>query len=256
MKNYILKVKEDYAKLMADSARREIIDLLASEGEMTVTELASRLQITKATVSHHIKKLYNAGIVKVVRIEPTRGIPKKYFALSTEFLPENTHNIYPEVMNKLEDEFEDLIKNKKKRNIGDEVNISFLKLYKSALLSTGFEMDRVLKDQGYELGNNVFSTAVTGKNIEEVLESLKSFWEGFKLGKLEIVEVGKKSIIRVKDCYQCMEMPNIGKPLCPTDEGLIQGIIEAKLGGKYSVKEVKCWGTGYNFCEFEIKPEN
>ncbi|MCZ7398610.1 MAG: hypothetical protein O8C62_02845, partial [Candidatus Methanoperedens sp.] len=83
-----------------------------------------------------------------------------------------------------------------------------------------------------------------------VLKELADIWKKLELGTIELAEANK---IRVKDCYQCSNMPDVGKPLCPSDAGIIAGVLDKILGKKHSVKEVKCWGTGYDFCEFEIK---
>lgn len=254
MNGYLLEIKESYAKLFSDRARRRIVEILAKEGELTVTQLASRLGLTKATVSHHLKRLAEAGVVRVSKTEATRGIPKKYFRLSIDIIKEDTSGIYSNIKDKIEEEFENLIKKRRKRSFGDEVNISFLRMYKTAILSTGYELDKVLRDEGYELGYRVFSRTIQGESLYDVLQSIRNFWEEQKLGRVEIVEVGKESAtIRVEECYQCMDMPKVGKPLCSSDEGLIQGILEAKLQKRFSVQEVKCWGTGYNFCEFKIQ---
>jgi predicted hydrocarbon binding protein len=47
-------------------------------------------------------------------------------------------------------------------------------------------------------------------------------------------------------------MPDMGKTLCPSDAGIIAGVLDKTLRKNHSVKEVKCWGTGHDFCEFEI----
>ncbi len=254
MSDYILEVKSEYAKLFSDKARRKIVEILARDGELTVTQLATRLGITKATVSHHLKRLAEAGVVEVARIEATRGIPKKYFRLSKGIIREDLSDKYAVIKDKIEKEFENLLKHRKKRSFGDEVNISFVRMYKSALLLTGYNLDRILRDEGYELGYKIFASAIDGESLKDVLENIREFWEEQKLGRIEIVDISDKSAtIRVEECYQCMEMPEVGKPLCSSDEGVLQGILEAKLQKRYNVQEVKCWGTGYTFCEFKIQ---
>lgn len=253
-KHYMLKPDLKTAKVFSDRTRAKIIELLEKRGDMTNTLLAKALGISKATVTHHMKILEEAGVVRVSRVEETRGIPKKYYALDAKFLESGKEGISKPVMEEVEREFRKLFQNKKFREkLGDEVNISFLRLYKSALLSAKVNLDDVLFDQGYELGKNVFSEMVAGESLEEVLISLGRLWEELKLGTVEILEVDDKARIVVRDCYQCMHMPNVGKPLCATDEGIITGVLEKKLGSRFSVKEVECWGTGKEYCEFEIR---
>jgi predicted hydrocarbon binding protein len=48
-------------------------------------------------------------------------------------------------------------------------------------------------------------------------------WKKLRLGSVELVSENK---IRVTDCYQCGDMPNMGKPLCPGDAGIIAGVLD------------------------------
>jgi hypothetical protein len=252
-RQYILKPDPETARIFSDKTRARIIELLEKRGELTNTLIAKELGISKATVTHHIKILEEAGVVRVSRTEETRGIPKKYYTLDARFLESWKEDVSKPVREEVEREFRKLFENKKfRKKLGDEVNITFLRLYKSALLSARVSLDDVLFDQGYELGKRVFSEMVTGESLEEVLKSLAQLWEELELGTVEILEVNDGARIMVKDCYQCMHMPNVGKPLCATDEGIIAGVLEEKLGSRFSVKEVECWGTGKEYCEFEI----
>ncbi len=83
-----------------------------------------------------------------------------------------------------------------------------------------------------------------------MLKELAGIWKKLSLGTVEIVG---ENTIRVKDCYQCGHMPDVGKTLCASDAGIIAGALDRVTGKKYSVRETKCWGTGYDFCEFNIE---
>ncbi|NOZ58062.1 MAG: ArsR family transcriptional regulator [Euryarchaeota archaeon] len=255
-KQYLLKPDLETAKIFSDRTRLRIVELL-KEREMTNTLLAKELGISKATVTHHMKILEEAGVVRIARVEETRGIPKKYYTLVTGFLESEDEDISKPVMEEMVKEFRKLFANKKfRKQLGDEVNIAFLKLYKSAFLSARVDLDDVLYDLGYELGRRVFAEMVEGETLEEVLRSLAGVWQELELGRVEIEEAGEDSAeIVVRDCYQCMHMPNVGKPLCATDEGMIAGVLAGRLGGEFRVREVECWGTGREYCRFEISRE-
>ncbi|HET7855373.1 MAG TPA: winged helix-turn-helix domain-containing protein [Gaiellaceae bacterium] len=62
---------------LADPTRREIAQLLASDGPLTQTELARRLPITRQGVAKHLAALQEAGLV-----EPTRAGRESRFALT------------------------------------------------------------------------------------------------------------------------------------------------------------------------------
>lgn len=54
----------DVFNAVAESARRHLLDALV-EGETTVTELVTRLELTQPQVSKHLKVLTEVGLVEV-----------------------------------------------------------------------------------------------------------------------------------------------------------------------------------------------
>lgn len=51
-------------RALADPARVRIVNVLASEGSVCVCELTEPLGLSQPTVSHHLKKLTDAGLVE------------------------------------------------------------------------------------------------------------------------------------------------------------------------------------------------
>jgi ArsR family transcriptional regulator, arsenate/arsenite/antimonite-responsive transcriptional repressor len=67
------------AQVLVDPVRRMILDLLASR-EMTEAEVAKKLEFSQASISHHVKELEGAGLVKIVRKEiESHGILQKFY---------------------------------------------------------------------------------------------------------------------------------------------------------------------------------
>jgi ArsR family transcriptional regulator len=56
---------ERIAKALADNRRFEILEAIAGAEELSCKALCERFPITQATVSHHLKELYTAGLVSV-----------------------------------------------------------------------------------------------------------------------------------------------------------------------------------------------
>ena len=56
---------ERIAKALADDRRFEILEAIAGAEELSCKALVERFPITQATVSHHLKELYTAGLVTV-----------------------------------------------------------------------------------------------------------------------------------------------------------------------------------------------
>lgn len=69
-------------KVIADETRLRILGELAA-GDKTGTQLAEALQLTAPTISHHMRKLVNAGIVSAMS-----DAQKQVYSLDTSFLIE------------------------------------------------------------------------------------------------------------------------------------------------------------------------
>jgi DNA-binding transcriptional ArsR family regulator len=53
---------------LADSTRRQLLDLLAAEGEATATTLAKRVPVSRQAVVKHLAVLHAAGLVSGSRV--------------------------------------------------------------------------------------------------------------------------------------------------------------------------------------------
>lgn len=57
-----------YYRALADVSRLRIVQLLATEGERPVSELARRLRLSQPLLSWHLHRLKRAGIVRTERV--------------------------------------------------------------------------------------------------------------------------------------------------------------------------------------------
>lgn len=80
-----IKVVDDPEKfkLLADDTRRKIVFLLRAT-EMTVSQIASTLEMTPQAIYHHIKKLQKADLVQVTREERVGHLIESYFRATAE----------------------------------------------------------------------------------------------------------------------------------------------------------------------------
>ncbi len=211
-------------KYKFNEMREKILHLL-SEKDMTVTELASSLGISKATVSHHIERLQREGLVKVVREERIKNFIRKYYSLS---IPNGF------VSKKLVEEIKD-----------SALSRDRAELFRNTVRLLGYSMlkisPHIFKKAGYEVG---YSLGWKGANMEDLAE----VWEKLGLGKTSCSE----KVLDVEECYFCSGLPEIGEPYCRFDEGLIAGFLSKSKGKRFVVREVKCWGIGDELCEFEV----
>jgi predicted hydrocarbon binding protein len=115
----------------------------------------------------------------------------------------------------------------------------------------GMNPKPVFKKIGNDIGQKMGRFFVAG-SIEELLAELAEFWQLHGLGEIEIRNPDPLTLI-VHDCFDCSDMPDVGRTLCALDEGIFEGIFEASLKLPVTAKEVECYGTGHNHCKFDIR---
>ncbi len=138
--------------------------------------------------------------------------------------------------------------------IGDNVNLAPLRgvLLTLELLSSG--TSSVIYYAGKNFGYNVVAHQINGKTLKEVLKNLKVYFQKTNSGMPKIKEVGKeKATFVVDQCATAYGIPNIGRPLCSFNAGMIAGAISKSLKKMAIVYERKCWGLGDKVCEFHIR---
>ncbi len=209
-----------------DESKLRILELLSKP--MTVTEVARRIGLSKATVSHHIKALQEMNLVKVAGEEIEKNFIRRYY-ISTLASPEF---IRPQERRILDD--------------FDPSREGFMRTLLRLLNVMYADNGLLLKKAGFDVGYYAIAERIDG----DVSEGLADFWEKLKLGN--VVESSRERFV-VENCYNCYGLPAIGRPYCKIDEGIIEGVLRRKTGGRFAAKEVKCWGTGDEVCEFEIR---
>jgi len=58
----------DAFSALAEPRRRKIIEILASDGELSATQIYTRFDITPQAVSQHLKVLLDAGLLEMERL--------------------------------------------------------------------------------------------------------------------------------------------------------------------------------------------
>jgi predicted hydrocarbon binding protein len=106
---------------------------------------------------------------------------------------------------------------------------------------------------GIDLGANLVKEGLI-KNIDDI----GHFLAKYKIGILDIfkeeeIEGLKKLDLRVYECIECFELPNIGKPVCFFEMGMIIGILTEITNKKVNADEIRCWTSGYSFCQFDVE---
>ena len=63
-----LRELKTYYRALGDVTRLRIVQLLATEGEQTVSEIARRLRISQPLLTWHLHRLRRSGIVRTQRV--------------------------------------------------------------------------------------------------------------------------------------------------------------------------------------------
>lgn len=224
-------------------ARAQILTVLA-EHELPFDEIVKQSGKAKSTVSVHLQGLVREGIV-ADRADPDDS-RKKIFYLKSPYLGglavkkpvirENTEQVA--------------------RLIEAPDPFKFYRLMfrtiRVSLLKEGINIDPVLQSAGYHVGERVYS-AIAAPGLDKILANTGSFWKKNNLGVLE-VESTNPLVVRVYDCFECGSLPQLGRPACAFDCGVLDAIFTRHFRRPQRVDETACYAMGDDFCRFVIGP--
>ncbi len=108
---------------------------------------------------------------------------------------------------------------------------------------------------GMEFGKNLVRQKVVGD-----MDNLVSFLKEYKFGIFDLFQKEEHNgteilDIRVYECIECASLPNIGKPACYFEAGMITGILMEMTKNEVNTEEIRCWTSGYSFCQFRVSLE-
>lgn len=119
-----------------------------------------------------------------------------------------------------------------------------------SLTKAGYGTDIV---GGIEFGSNLVKYGII-KSVDDISEFLAKYKIGIlDIFKEEDIENGKRLDLRVYECIECSGLPNIGEPVCYFETGMIIGILRELTKKQVSAEEIRCWTSGYSFCQFDVE---
>ena len=121
-----------------------------------------------------------------------------------------------------------------------------------SLLSEGINIDPVLHESGNRVGHAIAGTLAAG-DISVLLENLGGFWRKHNLGTLEVESLAPLTI-RAYDCFECGNLPMLGRPACAFDAGILEAVFTEHFGKQHHVDETACYAMGDDHCRFVIVP--
>lgn len=223
--------------------RMRILSMLL-EGEMSFDEIVERSGRAKSTVSVHLKSLAGEGIL-ASRSDPRDG-RKKIFLIRSGYLGGLSRR------KRVEKDVEAYIS---RYALASDDPFTFFRLMfrtiRVALLNEGIDLDPVLHEAGVKVGEALYPR-VEDPSLPGMLANLARFWEAQKLGRMEILCEDPLDIV-VHDCFECQDLPYLGRPACALDSGIFEAIFTRFHDRPAKVRETRCYAMGNDWCEFLIE---
>lgn len=229
---------------VVDSPIRIKILSLLREKELKFDEIVEQSDKAKSTISEHLKKLYDDGIIdSLVDPEDAR---KKIFSLKSEYLGElSREKLFKEDLKKYIQSYLE----------SDGSPFEFFRLLfqtiRVSLIRKGISIDPILHEAGFQVGETLFSS-LEDPDDEVFLNNIAAFWESHQLGEVELKSIDPL-VINVYDCFECKGLPFLGKTACAFDSGLLKALFSAHHQEPRKVTETKCYATGDDYCRFIIE---
>lgn len=221
-----------------DEVKIKIMHALEKE-EKNFDEIVKLTEKAKSTISKHLEKLEKDGLI--ISGKNSADYRKKTY--------KKTANMIGAVSKP-----KPILCRKTLEHLDTSEPFKFMNsLFRSmryVLESQGLSTESTLHSIGEQIGCEI-SKRMHSKNTDDLFREIKQFWTQHKLGEIKIIQKNPL-IFNVYGCYECSNMPNIGKTLCAFDEGIFEAIFKQRLGKKVTVKEVECFGSGFDHCKFIV----
>jgi predicted hydrocarbon binding protein len=219
-----------------------ILEMLERQ-EMAFEELVSMSGRAKSTVSVHLKDLTDTGIIGA-RADPTDA-RKKIFYLNSLYLAGADSGWL--------DWFD--INRYIRKDLpchGDPAAVYrfIFSSIRLTLLSKGITIDPVLYLAGLSAGHSLYS-CVRASDLEGIVERISTVWSKNSLGIIEL-EFHDPLTLKITDCFECIDFPVSGRPVCSFESGVLTSIFSRHYGQRTKAVETHCYAMGHNLCRFQI----
>ncbi len=232
----------DHILAIDSPVKVQILSLLRGK-EMPFEEIVQQSGKAKSTVSIHLKGLSRAGIISST-FDPKDG-RKKIFSIDSRFLGE---------LAPVERLHEDIARYLSSLPAKPDPPAFFRLIFRSlrlTLIAEGINLDPILRTAGMHIGT-VMVPIVLQPDLGMLMNNLSSFWEAHQMGRLEMVTLDPLTI-RIYDCFECKDLPRMGRPACAFDHGILSAILSAYFQERRTVTETKCYAMGDEYCQFVLE---
>lgn len=223
--------------------KTKILSLLRNGKGLNGSDIVLLTGKSKSTISAHLKDLIKMGIVDY-KPDPVDG-RRKIFYIKSRYLGKISQE------SELQRDMDNYLQT---QVVNSEDPFKFfkyiLRTIRVSLMEEGVNIDPILHNAGFKVGQT-FNDQLENCVIERLLENLSKFWENNQLGRM-VVENLEPLTVRVYDCFECENLPVIGRSACAFDSGILEAIFSAHFNQKMEVDEVKCYAKGDEYCCFVI----
>ena len=223
--------------------KRLILGLL-SEGKKTQKEVMLLIKRSQSTTARHMLELEAAGLIRSNIDE--NDSRRKIYRISGELVAKGG-----EPVNELKGHLERSTANgiKKEGNLKENINKSL----RYVVESWGLSLDSMLRETGRSIGPQVTAKlGATNGNLQDIVKELGAFWKKNDMGVIKI-QKKKPLVLKIETNYDCTGVPDVGRPLCALDEGIMEAVFKEITGNVWKVREFVCHGTGHDHCLFTFE---
>lgn len=222
--------------------KAQILSLL-EENEMSFDRIVEHTGKSKSTVSEHLQALVDDGIISYMPDPEDRR--RKIFYIRSQHLGD----VYP--IKELEEGAENYFAGISNYKDPFEFFRLMFRTIRVALLKEGINIDPLLHQAGIKVGEAVYND-LKSDDVDNFIKNIAEFWEGNKLGRVKVKSLDPL-VINAYDCFECEDLPKIGRSACAFDSGILEAIFSKHFGHDVDAEEVKCYAKGDEYCCFVIK---
>lgn len=226
--------------------KAKILSIL-EEKESSGKEIVSLTGKSKATISAHLHDLVDMGIIDS-KPHPTDGRSKIFFIKSSYIGGLSRENDFKKEINNY------ISENVVESSDPFEFFRFIFRTIRVALMEEGFNIDPILHNAGIKVGSTFYEN-LKDPEIKVMVEKIADFWEKNKLGRIKI-ETLEPLTLRAYDCFECEDLPKIGRSACAFDSGILEALFSAHFSQEVDVEEVKCFAKGDDYCCFIINKKH
>ncbi len=244
---------ETLLRANVEKARGIVVSLDTDAENVFVSLSAKKLNpairiVAEASDTHTISKLKYAGVDEVIIPEQITGMHIRSLVAGKRGEDKVTAQVTETVRRVLSHPDAGW-----RPKLGGGIDAAVFRALRLMIQELGPEMEETIRALGQEIGRSGFAPTIKATEFRGVVEELCQRWEEAKLGTLADIEITDNSgTVREKECITCYGLPNLGRPVCHLEAGIIEGVLEAKLRRFVRVVERKCWALGDTCCEYAI----